>query len=145
MSEINKVVSRRSAAGLLGLLGVSAVGAAVAPSRLDLGTQPVVAAAGEHAHGGLLLEEATPKRQAEDGPSADEMEAMHEEGVKAFPATTAGLGGQPLPFTLDGEVKVFALVCQVVEWEFMPGKTVEAWTYNGVTPGPEIRVTEGDT
>jgi FtsP/CotA-like multicopper oxidase with cupredoxin domain len=32
----------------------------------------------------------------------------------------------------------------VPDWEYTPGKTVEAWTYNGVTPGPEIRVTEGD-
>ena len=33
---------------------------------------------------------------------------------------------------------------QIVQWEFAPGKLVEAWTYNGVVPGPEIRVTEGD-
>jgi FtsP/CotA-like multicopper oxidase with cupredoxin domain len=45
---------------------------------------------------------------------------------------------------MAGDVKVFDLVCQVVQWEVMPGKLVEAWTYNGVTPGPEIRVTEGD-
>ena len=69
---------------------------------------------------------------------------MHEAGVKAFPAKTEGLGGQPLEFTLDGDVKVFDLVCQVVDWEVTPGNRVEAWTYNGVTPGPEIRVTEGD-
>jgi FtsP/CotA-like multicopper oxidase with cupredoxin domain len=69
---------------------------------------------------------------------------MHEAGVKAFPAPTKGLGGQPLEFTMDGDVKVFDLVCQVVQWEVTPGTMVEAWTYNGVTPGPEIRVTEGD-
>ena len=45
---------------------------------------------------------------------------------------------------MDGDVKVFDLICQVVQWEYTPGKRVEAWTYNGVTPGPEIRVTEGD-
>jgi manganese oxidase len=70
---------------------------------------------------------------------------MHEEGVKSFPAPTKGLGGQPLEFEMDGDVKVFRLSCETVEWEFAPGKTVEAWTYNGVVPGPEIRVTEGDT
>ena len=76
--------------------------------------------------------------------TVDEMDAMHEAGVKAFPAKTKGLGGQPLAFELDGDVKVFKLDCQVVQWEYEPGKLAEAWTYNGVVPGPEIRVTEGD-
>ena len=59
-------------------------------------------------------------------------------------APTEGLGGQPLPFEMDGDVKVFRLTCQLTQWEFAPGKRVEAWTYNRVVPGPEIRVTEGD-
>jgi FtsP/CotA-like multicopper oxidase with cupredoxin domain len=86
---------------------------------------------------------AAPPAKAE-AMTADEMDAMHEAGVKSFPAKTEGLGGQPLPFSMDGDVKVFDLVCQIVQWEFAPGKQVEAWTYNGVVPGPEIRVTEGD-
>lgn len=77
-------------------------------------------------------------------PDWEEMDRMHEEGIKAFPAPTKGLGGQPLEYVMDGDVKVFNLTCQVVEWETEPGKTVTAWTYNGVVPGPEIRVTEGD-
>lgn len=81
---------------------------------------------------------------AQDGPTVDEMDAMHEAVVKAFPAPTEGLGGQPLAFEMDGDVKVFNLTCQAVQWEFAPGQRVEAWTYNGVVPGPEIRVTEGD-
>jgi FtsP/CotA-like multicopper oxidase with cupredoxin domain len=72
------------------------------------------------------------------------MDAMHEADIKQFPAETRGLGGQPLEFEMDGDVKVFRLTCQVVEWEFAPGQTVEAYAYNGVVPGPEIRVTEGD-
>jgi FtsP/CotA-like multicopper oxidase with cupredoxin domain len=80
------------------------------------------------------------------GETVEEMDAMHEAGILAFPAATAGLGGQPLEYELDGDVKVFKLTCQVVpQWEYAPGKYAEAWTYNGVTPGPEIRVTEGDT
>jgi manganese oxidase len=80
----------------------------------------------------------------------DEMDRLHEEGVKAFVDAitngplTAGKGGQPLEYTMDGDVKVFNITCQTVEWEYMPGRTVEAWTYNGTVPGPEIRVTEGD-
>ena len=30
------------------------------------------------------------------------------------------------------------------EWEVYDGETVEAWTYNGTYPGPEIRVKQGD-
>jgi manganese oxidase len=76
-----------------------------------------------------------------------EMDRMHEEGVKAFVAgvETAGKGNQPLEPVLDGAVKVFNLTCSEVDWEYMPGKTTKAWTYNGTMPGPEIRVTEGDT
>ena len=75
---------------------------------------------------------------------ADEMDRMHEAGINAFPAPTEGLGGQPLEYELDGDVKVFKLTCSVIEWETEPGKYVEGWAYNGVVPGPEIRVTEGD-
>jgi FtsP/CotA-like multicopper oxidase with cupredoxin domain len=31
-----------------------------------------------------------------------------------------------------------------VQWETEPGRLVTAWTYNGVVPGPQIRVREGD-
>lgn len=141
MSVKDQIVSRRSAAGILGLMGVGAVGAAVAPGRLQLGAEPAAAAAG-HGHDGVAP--GAEPLQANDKMTVDEMDAMHEEGVKAFPAATAGLGGQPLEFTMDGDVKVFDLICQVVAWEVTPEKYVEAWTYNGVTPGPEIRVTEGD-
>jgi FtsP/CotA-like multicopper oxidase with cupredoxin domain len=76
--------------------------------------------------------------------TADEMDAMHEAGVKSFPAPTAGLGGQPLEYVMDGDVKVFSLIAQIVQWEYQPGQFAEAFSYNGVVPGPEIRVTEGD-
>jgi manganese oxidase len=82
---------------------------------------------------------------AEEPFDNDEMDRMHEAGVKAFPAATEGLGGQPLEYTMDGDVKVFDLTCSVIQWEVEPGKFYEAWAYNEVVPGPEIRVTEGDT
>ena len=34
---------------------------------------------------------------------------------------------------MDGDVKVFDLICQVVQWEVDARQAVEAWTYNGVT------------
>jgi FtsP/CotA-like multicopper oxidase with cupredoxin domain len=52
--------------------------------------------------------------------------------------------GTTLPFERRGGVKVFHLVAEPVEHEFAPGLKVEAWGYNGRTPGPLIEVVEGD-
>ncbi len=75
---------------------------------------------------------------------AERMDAMHEAGIKAFPAKTEGLGNQILEPRIEGGVKIFDLTCKVVQWETEPGKRVTAWAYNGVVPGPQIRVREGD-
>jgi manganese oxidase len=76
--------------------------------------------------------------------AADAMDAMHEKGIKAFPAKTAGLGNQHLAPVLNNGVKVFELTAKKIQWETEPGKMVEAWAYNDQVPGPQIRVTEGD-
>ena len=76
--------------------------------------------------------------------AADQMDAMHEKGVKAFPAKTAGKGNEVLVPRIVAGVKVYDITCKVVQWETEPGKTVTAWAYNGVVPGPQIRVREGD-
>jgi FtsP/CotA-like multicopper oxidase with cupredoxin domain len=126
MTNQQSGVSRRKFAGLAGLASAGAFGAALTPwtaSAMDARAM------------GLTNQSL----------SADEMDAFHEAGVSAFPAETRGKGNQPLEFEMDGDVKVFRLTCDIVpDWEFDVGKTVEAWTYNGVVPGPEIRVTEGD-
>jgi FtsP/CotA-like multicopper oxidase with cupredoxin domain len=76
--------------------------------------------------------------------AADQMDAMHEKGIKAFPAPTAGKGNQLLAPKVVDRVKVYELTAKVVQWETEPGKFVTGWTYNGVVPGPQIRVREGD-
>jgi FtsP/CotA-like multicopper oxidase with cupredoxin domain len=76
--------------------------------------------------------------------AAEQMDAMHEKGVKAFPAKTAVWGNQLLAPTVVAGVKVFNLTARVVQWETEPGKFVTGWGYNGVVPGPQIRVREGD-
>ncbi|MEP7324962.1 MAG: multicopper oxidase domain-containing protein [Gemmatimonadota bacterium] len=75
---------------------------------------------------------------------ADQMDAMHEKGIKAFPAKTAGKGNQPFLPKLVGGVKVFEVTASEIDWEVEPGKTMKAWAYNGQVPGPQIRVREGD-
>ena len=55
-------------------------------------------------------------------------------------------GNQVLaPVSVNGTTKSFELTAKVVQWEVIPGVFEEAWTYNGVVPGPMIRVNEGDT
>jgi len=49
-----------------------------------------------------------------------------------------------LPFTRDGDVKVFTLRAEPVKTEFLPGRVVDAWGFNGSVPGPTIEVNEGD-
>jgi FtsP/CotA-like multicopper oxidase with cupredoxin domain len=76
--------------------------------------------------------------------AADKMDAMHEAGVKSFPAKTEGKGNQLLQPRMDGGVKVFDLTVAETQWETKPGTKVKAMAYNGQVPGPQIRVTEGD-
>ncbi len=52
--------------------------------------------------------------------------------------------GSTLPFVLDKGVKVFRLTAEPVKREFAPGMIVNAWGYNGSTPGPTIEAVEGD-
>ena len=62
-----------------------------------------------------------------------------------FPAKTAGHGGDRLdPKVLADGTKEFDLEAKIVKWEVSPGKLVDAWTYNGVVPAPEIHVNDGD-
>jgi manganese oxidase len=75
------------------------------------------------------------------------MDHHHQAGVQTY---LDNIGQEPnfwrapLEFTMDGDVKVFELTCQEIQWETMPGTAFPAFAYNGMVPGPEIRVTEGD-
>jgi len=63
--------------------------------------------------------------------------------MDGVPDATATRGGQPLAHTVDNGVWVFTLDAKPVRWEILPNTRVTAWTYNGVVPGPEIRVPYG--
>ena len=76
--------------------------------------------------------------------AANDMDRLHEAGIKSFPAKTEGKGNELLQPRLEKGVQVFELACRKVQWEVEVGKRVEAWAYNGVVPGPQIRVKEGD-
>ena len=49
-----------------------------------------------------------------------------------------------LPFKMVDGVKEFNLIAEVVRTEFVPGRIVDAWGYNGSVPGPTIEINQGD-
>jgi uncharacterized cupredoxin-like copper-binding protein len=78
--------------------------------------------------------------------TAAEMQAAMDARADRFLSEPKGeFGGRPLEFTMtDDGFKQFEVTAQLAEWEVEPGKTVEAWTYNGTVPAPEIHVEVGD-
>ena len=81
-----------------------------------------------------------------EGMTPAEMDQAMLDSMLAFPAETEGIGNQPLEPTevrADG-TKVFDLTASVIQWEVSPGEFVDAWAYNGMVPGPWIKLDVGD-
>jgi len=79
--------------------------------------------------------------------TAEEMDKAHSDAVNVFLDNVGkepDYWRKPMEPEMDGNVKVFNLVCQDIQWETSPGMAFPAMAYNGMIPGPEIRVTEGD-
>ena len=67
----------------------------------------------------------------------------HQPAPKAtVPVITTEVGD--MPFTMDGEVKVFRLIAQVIRQQIVPNKAIDVWGFNGSAPGPTFQVTQGD-
>jgi len=64
------------------------------------------------------------------------------QGLPYTPVITPN--GSTLPFTVEDGVKVFRLTVEACRHEIAPGMVVNAWCYNGQTPGPTIEAVEGD-
>jgi len=106
---------------------------AVSSSMADTG-----AAAG----GGDATKGASASAAAGDWKAMDKAMAARD---KSFPAATKGRGGLLLvPKVLADGTKEFHLTARIAKWEIEPGKIVDAWTYNGMVPGPTIHVNFGD-
>ena len=52
--------------------------------------------------------------------------------------------GSTLPFKEAGGTKIFHLKAAPLKHEIAPGLVIEAWGYNGTTPGPVLEAVEGD-
>src|ERR1700757_3189440 len=70
--------------------------------------------------------------------------ALSKEKPSEPPLRMESLDIADLPFTMDGEVKVFHLVAEPVKRKVVPWKTLDVWGYNGSCPGPTIQVMQGD-
>lgn len=78
--------------------------------------------------------------------SPAEMDQVMIDSMLEFPAETEGIGNQVLePTEIRGDgTKVFDLEASIIEWEVAPGEFVDAWAYNGMVPGPWIKLDLGD-
>lgn len=77
--------------------------------------------------------------------SAEEMRDLDAATTAEFPAETEGRGNQVLEPEIqpDGTLQ-WELTASVIQWETEPGKVVEAYAYNGMVPGPQLRAAVGD-
>jgi manganese oxidase len=77
-----------------------------------------------------------------------DMDVHHQEGVTTYLAQIGAdtrFWDRPLEYTMDGDVKVFNLTCNNINWESdVPGTLRPAFAYNNTIPGPTIRITQGD-
>jgi FtsP/CotA-like multicopper oxidase with cupredoxin domain len=130
-----KVKSRRE---FIKLAGVAGIGLGAAACSVNTGAQaPAAPTATSHDSMTAASPAATP----------EDMDAMHEAGVKKF---LANAGKDPafwpkkLEPKVENGVKVFNVTCTEMQWDTGGGAMANAMAYNGTVPGPEIRVTEGD-
>ena len=120
--------------------------------NLEAGTYELYCAITGHAESGMVAdlvvfpEGASRRRRAlEENMTPEEMNAMMIDSMLAYPAETEGRGNPVLePTILADGTKSFELVAAITPWEVSPGEFVDAWTYNGVVPGPQIKVDVGD-
>lgn len=98
---------------------------------------------------GSAAQSSTDHSSSDHGGMTDaEMNRHHEEGIKQFLENqtnpiTQGVGAVDAPYEERDGVRIFELTCSKIEWEVAPGQVEEAFAYNGMVPGPTLRVVEG--
>jgi uncharacterized cupredoxin-like copper-binding protein len=131
--EIICTIPGHADAGMTGTLTVTS-----GDEAAGLTTDAAISGSGDAAAGGHAGHQMT----AED---YDQMSQAMNETIAEYPAETEGAGNQILEPTVRADgVKEFDLTAEITPWEVEPGTTVDAWTYNGTVPGPQIHVEVGD-
>ena len=89
----------------------------------------------QHAHEPPQKETVRPSRPASPLPP-------HQLGPGVVPVVSPDV--PDMPWRLENGVKVFDIWVGHVRTDFIPGRVVDAWGFNGSVPGPTIQVNEGD-
>jgi FtsP/CotA-like multicopper oxidase with cupredoxin domain/plastocyanin len=77
--------------------------------------------------------------------TAEEMRDIDAAVTAQFPAETKGRGNVVLePEVQEDGTLQWELTASVIQWETEPGTLVEAYAYNGMVPGPQLRAEVGD-
>jgi plastocyanin len=122
--------------------------------ELSEGTYEVICAIAGHKEAGMRTTltvaagatvEATATGHGGDDTDWAALDEAMTQSILAFPAETEGKGNALLEPTIVDGVKVFELTTEITPWEVEPGRFVDAWSYNGIVPGPMIKVDVGDT
>ena len=117
---------------VIAILGATAAlaAAAVALSRSDAAPADPGPAAADHSMG----------MSGMGGSDAEHMTPLPTDGIR--PAQTSN-GGTPLKGTRRDGALEFTLDARPVWWKITNGQRLAAYAYNGIVPGPEIRVRNG--
>jgi uncharacterized cupredoxin-like copper-binding protein len=90
-------------------------------------------------------ESGAPEPSAGETMTAEQMRDVDAAVTAQFPAETAGRGNEVLePEVQEDGTLQWELTASVIEWETEPGTFVEAYAYNGMVPGPQLRAEVGD-
>jgi len=108
------------------------------PGHADAGMRGEVMVAAAGASGG-------PQASPGESMTAEEMRDVDAAVTAQFPAETEGRGNEVLEPEIqpDGTLQ-WELTASVIQWETEPGTFVEAYAYNGMVPGPQLRAEVGD-
>ena len=139
-------LSRRNFLKFAGLTGVSVglAACAIEPEAEIAAQQPTSTSGDGHQMEQLPPTSAPPTASAAE--IADEMDRMHEEGIKIFvdgAGSNPDFWGAPLEYTMDGDTKVFELTAAHTKWEVEAGRGIDAQTHKRHPPGPGVHRAHG--
>jgi hypothetical protein len=109
-ATLDKKTSRRDF--LRSTAGAALAGGALAACSIDKSeAQTTTVHEADHSGGSMAANPVPPTAASR----AEEMDKMHEAGIKAFPAKTAGKGGQLLQPRIDKGVKIFEVTAKKIK------------------------------
>lgn len=122
--QVNPLSAIAIAALLIAVIAIAIAGVAIARSS---------SASGSNASGGMEM-------GSMSGGSMEHMSPLPVDGIKKAPSSQEGSLLKP---TIQNGVAVYRLDARPVWWTIFGGQRVSAYAYNGIVPGPQIRVKNG--